>query len=383
MSYLAGGRSHGVISTREPAGPDRRFRATSYSRLGACVRGPITRFCAQAGGRSIFVAAGRSRHQPVRSGCSQPRLSGCRPRSSTTALRTPTTPCTPTGAARAGAQAEALHRLLCRWHPGPADIADVACGIGTQLIGLAGLGHRVTASDISARAVRRARREGAAAGVHAGLLVADMRSLPLRDSCADAVVCADNALPHLLADSDALAALAQMRRVLRPGGTAIVTTRDYDRVLADPPAATLPQVYTSGAERVISFQLWTWRAEAGFYDLEHFQVREHADGTRATESRTAAYRAYTLRRAHRACLCRRPAGHPVAHARRIRVLPARHDRQQPRLSTAQRCCPDAHPTAAHDTTANSTQQINPICAHGTTSSKRPAPCRSADPARDE
>lgn len=191
------------------------------------------------------------------------------------------------------AQAEALHRLLCRWHPGPADIADVACGIGTQLIGLAGLGHRVTASDISARAVRRARRECAAAGVHAGLLVADMRSLPLRDSCADAVVCADNALPHLLADSDALAALAQMRRVLRPGGTAIVTTRDYDRVLANPPAATLPQVYTSGAERVISFQLWTWRAEAGIYDLEHFQVREHADGTRATERRTAAYRAYT------------------------------------------------------------------------------------------
>jgi hypothetical protein len=36
-------------------------------------------------------------------------------------------------------QAEALHRLLCRWHREPADIADVACGIGTQLIGLATL----------------------------------------------------------------------------------------------------------------------------------------------------------------------------------------------------------------------------------------------------
>jgi SAM-dependent methyltransferase len=189
-------------------------------------------------------------------------------------------------------QAQALHRLLGRWHRGPADIADVACGIGTQLIGLAGLGHRVVGSDISARAVQRARRECAAAGVQAALLVADMRSLPLGDCCADAVICADNALPHLLADGDVLAALAQMSRVLRPGGTVIVTTRDYDRVLADPPASTLPQVHTSGGGRVISFQLWAWRDEAGIYDLEHYQVREGADGTRTTERRTATYRAY-------------------------------------------------------------------------------------------
>jgi hypothetical protein len=37
------------------------------------------------------------------------------------------------------AQADALHRLLCRWHQGPVDVVDVACGIGTQLIGLGGL----------------------------------------------------------------------------------------------------------------------------------------------------------------------------------------------------------------------------------------------------
>ncbi len=61
-------------------------------------------------------------------------------------------------------QAEALHRLLCRWsgHREPADIADVACGNQYRLIGLASLGHRVTGSDISARAVRRAQRECAA-----------------------------------------------------------------------------------------------------------------------------------------------------------------------------------------------------------------------------
>lgn len=192
-------------------------------------------------------------------------------------------------------QGSALDRLLSRWHRGPADIADVACGIGTQLIGLAGLGHRVLGADISARAVRRARRECAAAGVDAALLVADMRELPVDDSCADAVICADNALPHLLTGDDVLAALEQMRRILRPGGTALITTRDYDRVLADPPSSTLPQVFTSGGERVISFQLWSWREGTDIYDLEHFQVREGADGTRSAECRTAAYRAWTRR----------------------------------------------------------------------------------------
>ena len=212
--------------------------------------------------------------------------------------------CTATGAARAGARHRSCTGWCVGWHPGPADIADVACGIGTQLVGLARLGHRVTASDISAR-----RGPAGAAGMRHGRrsrrrwLVADMRSLPLRDSCADAVVCADNALPHLLADSDALAALAQMRRVLRPGGTAIVTTRDYDRVLADParrhPAAGL---HRSGAERVISFQLWTWRAEAGIYDLEHFQVREHADGTTGHGVPDSRLPRLHARRAHRARL---------------------------------------------------------------------------------
>jgi glycine/sarcosine N-methyltransferase len=191
------------------------------------------------------------------------------------------------------AQGEALHGLLGRWHPGPADVADVACGIGTQLIGLAVLGHRVLGADISARAVRRARRECAAVGVPARLLVADMRELPLDDSCADAVICADNAVPHLLADNDVLAAFTQMSRILRPGGTAIITTRDYDRVLTDPPSSTLPQVYRYGRGRIISFQLWTWREETDIYDLEHFQVHEGADGTRATERRAATYRAYT------------------------------------------------------------------------------------------
>src|SRR5215468_9252965 len=45
--------------------------------------------------------------------------------------------------------------------PGPFTVLDCACGIGTQAIGLALLGHQVHATDLSPRAVDRAAREAA------------------------------------------------------------------------------------------------------------------------------------------------------------------------------------------------------------------------------
>jgi glycine/sarcosine N-methyltransferase len=146
------------------------------------------------------------------------------------------------------AQGRTLDRLLSRWHHSPADIADVACGIGTQLIGLAGLRHRVLGAGISARAVRRARRECAAAGVPAALLVADMRELPLDDSCADAVICADNALPHLLTGDDVLAALEQMHRILRPATPHGRSAARRERSTSDhPPFGAAQRVVASGS----------------------------------------------------------------------------------------------------------------------------------------
>lgn len=103
--------------------------------------------------------------------------------------------------------------------PPPQTILDVSCGIGTQALGLAALGHRVTASDLSAAAVERARREASLRGLAIDFAVADMRS------CAethppgfDVVLSADNAVPHLLGDDAILAALRSFFQCLRPGG---------------------------------------------------------------------------------------------------------------------------------------------------------------------
>ena len=111
------------------------------------------------------------------------------------------------------AQAEALLRLLGAPAPG-ATIVDPACGIGTQLLGLAAAGYRVVGSDISAGAVDRARDECTRRGLAAQVVVADMRALPWADGVMDALVCADNAIPHLLTDEDVASAFGEFNRVL-------------------------------------------------------------------------------------------------------------------------------------------------------------------------
>lgn len=155
-----------------------------------------------------------------------------------------------------------------------AAVLDCSCGIGTQAIGLALRGHRVTGTDLSPRAAARAAREAARRSLSLRTAVADMRRLPIPDGRFDTVVCADNSLPHLLTEQDVHAALTEMRRVLRPAGLLLVSTRPYDDLLRDRPASTPPQVHRTadGEERTVTFQLWHWHDDGEHYDLEHFQL---------------------------------------------------------------------------------------------------------------
>lgn len=155
-----------------------------------------------------------------------------------------------------------------------ASVLDCSCGIGTQAIGLALRGHHVTGTDVSARAVTRAAREAAQRDVTLRTAAADMRRLPFLDARFDTVVCADNALPHLLTEQDVHTALAEMRRVLRPAGLLLLSTRPYDDLLRNRPASALPQVHrpADGGERTVTFQLWHWHEDGEHYDLEHFQL---------------------------------------------------------------------------------------------------------------
>ncbi|MET9010150.1 class I SAM-dependent methyltransferase [Streptomyces olivaceoviridis] len=182
-------------------------------------------------------------------------------------------------------QGEVLDALVGR---DGAAVLDCSCGIGTQAIGLALRGHSVTGTDLSPRAAARAVREAARRGVRLRTAAADMRRLPFPDARFDTVVCADNALPHLLTEHDVRAALAEMRRVLRPAGLLLISTRPYEDLLRDRPSSTPPQVHraTAGGERTVTFQLWRWHDDGEHYDMEHFQLLPEGGEWRVEVRRT-------------------------------------------------------------------------------------------------
>ncbi|MEA2309060.1 MAG: hypothetical protein QOI65_1346 [Thermoleophilaceae bacterium] len=112
------------------------------------------------------------------------------------------------------------------------DLLDVACGTGKSFEPMLDRGYTVTACDISPAMVAEAHRKH---GSRAEVFIADMRRLPWRERF-DLVTCMDDAVNYLLDDDDLLAALASMRRALRPGGIAVFDTNSlatYRTTFAD------------------------------------------------------------------------------------------------------------------------------------------------------
>jgi arsenite methyltransferase len=114
-------------------------------------------------------------------------------------------------------------RLLTAWQeptewlniPQGGIALDVGCGPGNVTASLAraaGPGGLALGVDISGPMLTRAVR--AEAGPQVGFLRADAQQLPLRDETVDAVV----SIAVVMLVPDRVAALAEMARVLRPGG---------------------------------------------------------------------------------------------------------------------------------------------------------------------
>jgi ubiquinone/menaquinone biosynthesis C-methylase UbiE len=107
-----------------------------------------------------------------------------------------------------------------------ATVIDVGCGTGDNLAALdAVAGRTVVGVELSEYAVRHAPR-GAGGGVRAG--VARAEHLPFPAACADLVTSMD-VIEHL--DDDA--ALAEYRRVVRPGGRVLLTVPAYQWLWSD------------------------------------------------------------------------------------------------------------------------------------------------------
>jgi hypothetical protein len=93
----------------------------------------------------------------------------------------------------------------------------------------------------------------------------------------DAVICMDNALPHLLNEADLTQAAGQIRAKLRIGGTFLASIRDYDAILAQPPVVQGPAFYSDEGKRRIVFQVWDWQ-DVRRYVFHMYITRETSAG---------------------------------------------------------------------------------------------------------
>lgn len=177
----------------------------------------------------------------------------------------------------------------------PSSLLDCTCGIGTQALPLAALGYRVTGTDISPRSVARAHVEARARGLPVRLATADVRAVEdVLEERFDAVISCDNALPHLLTDTDLHRALRSIRRCLRDGGLFLASLRDYDSLAAARPTGTPVSMHGMPGHRHASGQAWTWSPDGEHVDITLFVLNEEGNGWRVSAHETR-YRA--LRRA--------------------------------------------------------------------------------------
>jgi SAM-dependent methyltransferase len=175
-----------------------------------------------------------------------------------------------------------------RWGLGARSVLDVACGIGTQSIGLARRGFQVTASDLSAGAVERAKIEAQRRGVEIKFSVCDMRAA--HDHYGrqfDVVIACDNSIPHLLNDDEILSALRQMHRCTRPGGGCLITVRDYDREERGTGLVKPYGVRESDGKRYVIFQVWDFEGEV--YDLAMYFVADDGGDRPTTQVMRSKY----------------------------------------------------------------------------------------------
>lgn len=166
------------------------------------------------------------------------------------------------------------------WDDTVNSILDVSCGIGTQSLGLAQLGYQLTASDLSAASISRAKTEAQKRHLAIRFSVADMRRVLQHHARPfDLVISCDNAVPHLLNDDDIRQALRQFYQCTRAGGGSLISVRHYEQEMRTGVEVLPYGVRDDQGARYLVFQVREWRGS--HYDVAMYFVEDRG-GTACT-----------------------------------------------------------------------------------------------------
>jgi SAM-dependent methyltransferase len=195
-------------------------------------------------------------------------------------------------------QATQLNSIIKEfWGDQVRTILDVSCGIGTQALGLAQLNYQVTGSDLSQKAIERAKTEAQKRGLAVNFSVADMRqAFDHHQRQFDLVISGDNAIPHLLADGELLTAFRQFYDCARPGGGCLITVRDYDQVERSGLQVKPEGLRVEQGTRYLIFQVWEFAGE--IYDLSMYFIADSGAECTVQVMRTKYYAVSTIKLMH-------------------------------------------------------------------------------------
>ncbi len=175
-------------------------------------------------------------------------------------------------------QAVILDQVINEYYGGEVvTILDAACGIGTQAIGLAEMGYRVSGRDISGEAVELAKKEANLRGLEIDFSVGDMRDLDANlTEPFDLIIACDNAIPHLLSMKEILTTLKKIYRNIKPGGGCLVSVRDYSKIIRRSKETRIVprRVQQIEGGRIILFDLW--EIEGDYYQISIYMLEERA-----------------------------------------------------------------------------------------------------------
>lgn len=172
-------------------------------------------------------------------------------------------------------QARILDDVIQEYSRIPArTLLDAACGIGTQSIGLARLGYHVSASDLSAGEIDKAKFEALNSNTMIDFRVADMRKVSeVFPGPYDVVISCDNSIPHLLNNADILDAFRQFFQCTNECGLCLVSVRDYAQMERHDGKKMFPRtIHPIEGGQLLMFDVWDFSGDQ--YEITTYIIED-------------------------------------------------------------------------------------------------------------